>query len=554
MNPSPTCKLTDLGNTWMDQVYTSAELNDDENAKFFRLMKGNLPVSYSSGGNSVTNLNFCVDQSSAMPESGVHYGDKADTLTEWKKPVTIIGSHDCKLTFFEPMISWKWIRGGIYGSTWPAWQSGEITYDEKNFQPLPTSWSVEVSPTCKTVSGGQNCHIKIVVNGKRCSGSNGCGDPPRECGSQRDCSSNKLVGILPTVDPPSTTVASTTKAPTTLPPTTVAPTTLASESTSSTTVNLQSVDSTGTATTQQVSTTKQASTTQQTTTTQHASEISTTQPATTTQQRTVPASDYESLGFTQSLSNRTAFAAVISASRDMSLILQQSYSALEVYMAIGRPLQFALMKYLGLSASGSTIAVSGLTYVDESSSRLLQDTESWDEDVRGNDEAGQENDGASLRRQGPEEPYRRLQIVRTIRFSYEVGLSSAAIASGISDVKVTQDLNFESDASRGAAFRGVLVQEMQRAQVASPGNTYTEFVLNGINIGQIIDGHEIVEEQTTTSLTTSNDASQLGSTSVSTTGWPAAQQNGSQNANTSSGTNGHADLISALVVCSLVMS
>ena len=54
-------------------------------------------------------FDYCVDQTSAILQSGVHYGDTRETLDEWDSPVTIIGSHDCELLFFEPMISWRWI-------------------------------------------------------------------------------------------------------------------------------------------------------------------------------------------------------------------------------------------------------------------------------------------------------------------------------------------------------------------------------------------------------------------------------------------------------------
>jgi len=32
-------------------------------------------------------------------------------MGEWKTPVTIIGSHDCQIKFFEPMVSYKWMAG-----------------------------------------------------------------------------------------------------------------------------------------------------------------------------------------------------------------------------------------------------------------------------------------------------------------------------------------------------------------------------------------------------------------------------------------------------------
>merc|ERR1719446_1905220 len=92
------------------------------------------------GGSSEVHkrFNFCVDESSAILRSGVHYGDKGETLDEWKTPVTIIGSHDCRMLFFEPMISWKWIKGGLKsGGYWPSYQVSNTTYNRKMFAALP---------------------------------------------------------------------------------------------------------------------------------------------------------------------------------------------------------------------------------------------------------------------------------------------------------------------------------------------------------------------------------------------------------------------------------
>jgi len=200
------------------------------NVRFFKLMKGNLPR-YASKANgqpgsvpAVKNFDFCVDPTSAMPNSGIHYGDKSETLKEWKEPVTVMGSYDCKLTFFEPMFSWKWVQGKTGSAQYPTYESGTITYDEKNFRPLPDSWSVTVSPECASGSGApiSECKVTVVVRGKRCLGGS-CGALPQNCGQQKNCISNQPMGRMDDPTPPapapaivpSSTTASGTTAPVT---------------------------------------------------------------------------------------------------------------------------------------------------------------------------------------------------------------------------------------------------------------------------------------------------------------------------------------------------
>lgn len=128
-------------------------------------------------------FNYCVDKTSAILQSGVHYGDSSDTLEEWKTPVTIIGSHDCELLFFEPMISWRWISNKYgYMPSWPGFKTEDLEYHNKTFQPLPTSWTIEVSHGCRDANkddlpdnkGADNtyedCIIKLVVEGEVCEG------------------------------------------------------------------------------------------------------------------------------------------------------------------------------------------------------------------------------------------------------------------------------------------------------------------------------------------------------------------------------------------------
>merc|ERR1719201_951057 len=133
-------------------------------------------------------FDFCVDTSSAILRSGVHYGDQSETNDEWKTPVTIVGSHDCRLLFFEPMISWKWISGGLQAqSHYPTYEVSDLQYNKKTFEALPHSWSVSVSPGCQP-GDATPCKITITVEGPQCP-SGGC-TVKHECGSIRDCKTN----------------------------------------------------------------------------------------------------------------------------------------------------------------------------------------------------------------------------------------------------------------------------------------------------------------------------------------------------------------------------
>jgi hypothetical protein len=190
-----------------DDNYACAEQSGPSarcpNHQYFKLMKDNQPQTI--GGAAV---DYCVDPTSAIPASGIHYGDKTETTSEWKKPVTIMGSHDCELTFFEPMVSWRWIqqRGRQTGQgSWPNFDSGNIVYNRKGFEGLPVRWQVKVGGSgqtellngqsmgdCSYNSGGgispSNCHVKIVVYGKKCSDDNGCSqDGIGYGGSNRQC-------------------------------------------------------------------------------------------------------------------------------------------------------------------------------------------------------------------------------------------------------------------------------------------------------------------------------------------------------------------------------
>jgi len=163
------------------------------NGAYYKMIDSNMPISAQISSSSSTHkshktFDYCVDPSSAILRSGIHYGDASETLDEWKTPVTIIGSHDCQLMFFEPMISWKWISGSVSGDPhWPHFNVNDIQYNRKTFQALPHSWGVVVSDGCKTGDG--RCHIQVTVEGTRCPSIGGC-PLTRECGRMKNCHTN----------------------------------------------------------------------------------------------------------------------------------------------------------------------------------------------------------------------------------------------------------------------------------------------------------------------------------------------------------------------------
>jgi hypothetical protein len=164
------------------------------NHEFFKLMADNIPVKADGQGTEAArNFDFCVDPTSAIPKSGIHFGDRSDTLEEWKRPVTILGGYACKLTFFEPMISWKWITR--YGNSmksrpWPSFDSGDLEYNEKTFKPLPKRWKVQVSDACEGTFtgalGNSTCNVTVTLYGEKC-GSEGCPERHARCGRAKNC-------------------------------------------------------------------------------------------------------------------------------------------------------------------------------------------------------------------------------------------------------------------------------------------------------------------------------------------------------------------------------
>lgn len=204
MNELPLCQIGVPTNPDLPVCQDSATL--PENHDYFRLVNHSIPLTMSMSNPAATDdstlLNnvkkeFCVDPSSAVLRSGVHYGDASETLEEWKTPVTILGSHDCQLKFFEPMFSWKWVSGCVPESqtSWPTFEVANIQYSKKGIESLPDSWKIEVSEACKAQScfPGQMdpplsevCHIKLTAEGTKC--------PPegctllKECGTMKDCS------------------------------------------------------------------------------------------------------------------------------------------------------------------------------------------------------------------------------------------------------------------------------------------------------------------------------------------------------------------------------
>jgi len=199
------------------------------NADYFRTISDAMPTSmefYKRTTDSwiPKNVDFCVDPSSAILRSGVHYGDRSETLREWKTPVTIIGSHDCKLMFFEPMISWNWISGNSrydpYKS-WPKFEVRNIEYSAKEYKPLPTGWSIEASEGCNThnvfsKSTDGACHITLTVDGVKCGGDS-CAEPVRKCGQIKDCNTQQTfkpkMSPKPTPEPTNAPTVAPTEVP-----------------------------------------------------------------------------------------------------------------------------------------------------------------------------------------------------------------------------------------------------------------------------------------------------------------------------------------------------
>jgi hypothetical protein len=208
----PTCPDTydSLANKSNDSA-SQAQIGANE--PFYRLMKNNMiksatryEVDGTTGQKTQTskqNFDFCVDPTSAMPASGIHYGDVQETLEEWKEPVTILGSYDCKLTFFEAMFSYRWVRGYTKQKfpeiQYPKWESGELEYENKDYDPLPFSWSVEADPNCDkdedAAFNNNECVVTLKIRGKKCSGGS-CPALPRNCGQQKACKSGGQIGLV----------------------------------------------------------------------------------------------------------------------------------------------------------------------------------------------------------------------------------------------------------------------------------------------------------------------------------------------------------------------
>ena len=201
MNALPMCDIGVPTNPDLPVCRDSATL--ETNHDYFRLINHSIPLTLSAsspGGNSglvEAEKLFCVDPSSAVLRSGIHYGDADETLEEWNAPVTIVGSHDCQLKFFEPMFSWKWVSGCVAASqtSWPVFEVANIQYTKKGIESLPDSWKIEVSEACRATScfpgemdppASELCHIKLVAEGDKCPES-GC-TLLRECGTIKDCS------------------------------------------------------------------------------------------------------------------------------------------------------------------------------------------------------------------------------------------------------------------------------------------------------------------------------------------------------------------------------
>jgi hypothetical protein len=203
MNALPLCDIGVPTNPDLPVCRDSATVAT--NHEYFRLINHSIPLSFAASSPSNGRLveapkDFCVDPSSAVLRSGVHYGDARETLQEWKTPVTIVGSHNCQLKFFEPMFSWKWVSGCVPASqtSWPVYEVTNIQYTKKGIESLPDAWTIEVSEACKATScfpgrmdppTSDVCHIKLTAEGDKCPAS-GC-TLVRECGTINDCSTGR---------------------------------------------------------------------------------------------------------------------------------------------------------------------------------------------------------------------------------------------------------------------------------------------------------------------------------------------------------------------------
>eukprot|EP00746_Dinoflagellata_sp_MGD_P070128 gnl/MRDRNA2_/MRDRNA2_28694_c0_seq2.p1 gnl/MRDRNA2_/MRDRNA2_28694_c0~~gnl/MRDRNA2_/MRDRNA2_28694_c0_seq2.p1 ORF type:complete len:484 (-),score=69.03 gnl/MRDRNA2_/MRDRNA2_28694_c0_seq2:235-1686(-) len=166
---------------------------NEANHEYFRLMKNDIPVQSLMINGELEPMNFCVDPSSAIMQSGIHYGDVRETNNEWRRPVTTMGSHDCQLMFFEPMVSWNWIANRFANGTafgWPLVEVTDIKYNKKTFEALPNRWSVEVRGGCR-LPVPRDCHITLIVEGSPCPAA-GC-TVKRECGTDViDCTTGAV--------------------------------------------------------------------------------------------------------------------------------------------------------------------------------------------------------------------------------------------------------------------------------------------------------------------------------------------------------------------------
>jgi hypothetical protein len=202
MNALPMCQIGVPTNPDLPVCQDSG--SEIVNHEYFRLINHSIPLTMSVSSPLNNNVlvesdkTFCVDPSSVVVRSGIHYGDASETLDEWKTPVTIIGSHNCQLKFFEPMFSWKWVSGCVEETqtSWPLYEVQNIQYTKKGIESLPDAWSIEVSEECKAQScfpgemdppTSNVCHIKLIVEGDKCPEETGC-TLLKECGTIEDCS------------------------------------------------------------------------------------------------------------------------------------------------------------------------------------------------------------------------------------------------------------------------------------------------------------------------------------------------------------------------------
>lgn len=165
----------------------------------------------------------------------------------------------------------------------------------------------------------------------------------------------------------------------------------------------------------------------------------------------------------------SSFDAVIHGNQEISLIMADIYSIANVKAALGRPFQKGILSYLQLENTQAEVAITNMEYVIN----------------------------PTLRRRN-----RKLSVeTKNLKFYYTIGLpSSVTSQTGKSRLEIENKMSFSNTdtatITNTALFRGAIVQELQRTQVAAGTTSGASIdsptgVLTGVNFGQVISGNEI---------------------------------------------------------------